>query len=317
MSDPCAKTRSMLKAIPAFKLAGISLRAWEPVKDLAVLCKGGSSGYGWSHHGQMSACPEMYRLAEIKRLEITPYDQNMKLNALSFGIVWHWLLEGHHNGKNPLPVLKKMQGIPLDDMERLTTMFLLYKKRYTTFPFKILATEIRIETSIPGVLCIERGKMVRKTQPYSVRYDGVIQYPNGAIYSFEHKSASDIRNTTGAEWSTSSSIHGQVWAWNRHPIAKKLGPMKGVLMDIATKAKEPDYTRIPLYISQQQLTMHERNLRFWLGWRNQLYKELGPNVEWPQNNSRCWSRYGPCAFLPHCHHGVEARLRVKPAPVAA
>jgi hypothetical protein len=302
---------------PAFKLADIDIRQWAPVKDLATLCKGGSSGYGWSHHGQMSACPESYRLAEIQRLEVTPYDQSLKLNALSFGIVWHWLLEGYNSGHNPMPALKRLQGVPLEDAEKLTTMFLLYRRRYPKSPFKVLATEIRIQTTLPGVLCIERGKLVKKPQPYSVRYDAIIQYENMAIYSLEHKSAADIRATTGAEWGTNSSIHGQVWAWNRHPIAKKLGPMRGVLMDIASKQKEPDFARLPLYISAQQLAMHERNLRAWLGWRNQLYKEIGPDEVWPQNNKSCWSRYGPCSFMAHCHDGVSARLRVKPSPVAA
>lgn len=296
---------------------GVEIRPWQRVKTLADLCKGGSSGFGWSHNSQMPTCPEKYRLAEVKSLEFTPYDQTMKLNALSFGILWHWLLEGHHNKKNPLPVLQRMQGIPREDLDHITTMFLLYKRKYTKHPFKILATECRIQVPVDGVLLMQNGKLTKKTQPYSVRYDGIIQYESGAIYSFEHKTARNVTGTTSAEWFTNSSIHGQVDTWNRHPISKVLGPMAGVLMDITTKEKETEFQRIPLYISELQRAMHWRNLKWWLGLRNQLLTTLGPDAVWPQSNTSCFGRYGPCAFLAHCHRGVETRLRVKPKPMEA
>lgn len=297
-----------------WKRYGVDIRPWHKADTLKELCKGGSSGYGWSHTGNMSACPELYRLGEILKLEFAPYESETKLHALPFGILWHWLLEAKNNKKNPLPALKKLPDVPLEEMDRLETMYRLYRLRYAKEPFEVLATELRIEVPVDNVWKMENGRLLKKQrQPYSVRYDAIIRYPrSGSVWSLEHKSASNIRGTTNVEWFTNSSIHGQVWVWNKHPISKVLGPLAGVLMDITTKEKETDFGRVPLNISREQLNMHERNLGHWLGYRNYLIETLGTDTIWPQNNKNCWSRYGPCQFVDHCHHGAVARIRIKP-----
>lgn len=299
---------------------GVQLRPWQPAKTLDELCAGGSSGYGWSHAGLMSKCMEAYRLAEVQRLEAPRWEdpEGLKLHALPLGILWHWMLEAHYSQVNPIPHLKRVKGVPLGEVDRLETMYLLYAKKYVKEPFEILATECRIAAPVVGVAAFIDGKLdMQRDQPYSVRYDTIIRYANGAIYSLEHKTASEIRGTTSAEWYCNSSIHGQVWTWNNHPVSRLLGPMKGVMMNLITKKPDAELERMPLYIAKPQLAMHERNLKYWFWWRNDLLRDVGPDEVWPQNNMSCWSRYGPCEFLATCHNGVSGHLHHKPRPVGA
>jgi hypothetical protein len=304
-------TKNLLTPQQLARFPGINVRAWRPATDLATICKGGSSGYGWSHHSQLPACPELYRLAEVQQLEAKLYDRAGKLHALPFGILWHYMLEAYQCPRreiDPLPVLKKMLGVPPDERDKIETMFLLYRRRHPVAkePFKVLATEIRLEVPIPD--------LDPKRHRYSVRYDAIVQYASGAIYSLEHKTASMIKGDTNATWYADSSIHGQVWAWNQHPLAQKYGPLTGVIMDIATKSKEPEYARFVQHLSPRQLGAHQRNLQYWSLLKDMFLREIGPDSEWPQNNKNCWGRYGPCAFVEHCHHGIDAKLRVKPSP---
>ena len=278
-------------------------RRWKKPTSLTPIINKGPSPTGWHSFMSNAACFEKVRLSRLgmRKESYEGYNFDDSLHAMTFGSVWHILMEAHSHGRDAIEILHGIDGIPPISMEKLETMFLIYKQMYSVeFGFRTIGIEAEIEVPIPGT-----------DRWFTVRYDKVILSPNGRVILMEHKTAARFSAQTMTQWQTDGQIISQVWAWSQHPLSKIFGPVYHTIMDIATKTKDPQFYREPVHVTNGQVERMGEDLREQTLILDEHEKTYGMDSPWPRSYA-CWTRYGPCQFLEYCHHEAQnAYVKIK------
>ena len=154
------------------------------------------------------------------------------------------------------------------------------------------------------ILAVEETIIYQAGFGYSARLDLIVEdFDIGGMIVCEHKSAKMISADLLDSYQLDLQILGQKWLVNRCLDLRKLPPFKGVLVNIGTKHKTPQFVRHHVDPSRHHLNAFVRSIKSWTGMRN-VYAKAG----WPQALGHCsgYARgYSRCQFYEICHSHPE------------
>jgi hypothetical protein len=139
----------------------------------------------------------------------------------------------------------------------------------------------------------------------SCRFDLIAYFPESnagrlaGTYILEHKSASRFDQDTLDGWGNDGEILGQVMSWKRLGLDHRYGKLRGVIINILGKQKEPKFHRTQVAPESWQIEQHKADLR-----RHEGFIQLAmSNGEFPRSRGNCISRYGRCQNYYECLTG--------------
>lgn len=279
-----------------------------PPADALSMFKGGASTMGLSWTSTYLSCPEQARLKALgvkpKKRETVedgpvvldePTDFGQLMHTIrATRIVWGqdaalWLLNSYN----------------IDEASRFKALSLikLYDHLFPlpAEPFEYIGVEAEVVTDIGDG---QGGSMFR-----SVRYDSVIRFPNGDIFSFECKTTARSGENQLSQYTAQSFTHTALWNANPNLVAQH-GPMRGTIYDLMVKTETPQCDRLrPRYVSKLQ---QQRAIE---------YLRLAESIQFPRNAdgsfprmlNSCWGRYRPCVFINLCHENAHGEYEIPEA----
>jgi hypothetical protein len=257
---------------------------------------GKSSGMGWTSFENYQRCPYLYKMRYV---ENRPAIVLVESPSRAIGSLIHAFLALYYRGM--------MEGVDGPTVEEV------YERVRNKADPTVVAEAWRVfeaytwyyqgEEIIP--LAIEYDLKDPRTYE-SCRLDLIAFFPTEALgrrpgtYNIEHKSASRFDQDTIDGWQCNGEVLGQVALWKRLGLDKRFGELKGTIVNILGKQKEPKFHRTLVAPSSMQLAQHLQDLKRWEGLMN-LSRSMDT---WPRARNGCIGRYGRCDYYDHCA-GVE------------
>lgn len=263
-----------------------------------VLRYTGGSAAGLSATNAFIGCP---RYSELRAMGVEPkptaaeLEGPVDLEAAAFGTMMHalrcerflygsqymyWLLSQWQNDLTAYDYYKALELWQTYDI-----MFPL-----GTDPFRVLGVELEVRTPLQ----LWDGGWVVKT----VKYDTVIQYPDGTVYSFECKTTSKGGESVLRPYLVQGMTHSGLWNANPWLVAQ-YGKMHGSLFDLMVKTKVPDCDRRFAYFSDYQ---QQRALLYMCAPQQSVSFRRSPvDGKMPEMFGHCFGHWRPCEMIGICH----------------
>lgn len=279
--------------LPAY---GHGVNNRRPLREVLEYSSGSSAGL--SATNAFIGCP---RYVELQALGVRPKPSAAELagpvdmEASEFGTMMHalraerftygpqhmyWLLGCWQNEMTAYDFLKAYQLWQLYD-----AMF-----PYGTDPFQVIGVECEVRTPLQ----LWDGSWVLK----SVRYDTIIRYSDGSVYSFECKTSGKGGEGALRPYQIQGMTHSGIW--NANPwLVSRYGRMQGTLYDMLVKTKDPDCDRRFSYFSEYQ---QRRALLYMVAPQQSVFFRRSPvDGKMPELFRACFGYWKPCAYVGLCH----------------
>lgn len=257
---------------------------------------GPSTGRGWSSFAVMQRCPYLFKKRYVERQAPPLF---MESASLAIGTLIHTFLALHY---------ANMMGdyaaiTPEVCHEYLRTranpayvaegwrVFMAYRLYYAFDDIQPLAIEHDLQDPRTGESC--RYDMIgfaAKAKP---------SRPAGT-YLFEHKSAGRFDFDTLEGWANDGEVIGEAALWRRLGLDKRFGPLRGVIVNLLGKQKEPKFHRTTIAPDGLLIKAHLDDLRRWEG----LIQLCRATDNWPRSRANCIGRFGRCDWWEHCVSGA-------------
>lgn len=140
----------------------------------------------------------------------------------------------------------------------------------------------------------------------STRYDLIAFFPKskpgrpGGTYLVEHKTAGRFDFDTLEGWANDGEVIGEAALWARLGLDKRFGPLRGVIINLIGKQKDPKFHRTTVAPQSLLVKAHLDDLRRWDG----LLQFCKATRNWPRSRANCINRYGRCDWWEHCVSGA-------------
>jgi hypothetical protein len=150
-------------------------------------------------------------------------------------------------------------------------------------------------------LAIEYDLKDPRTQE-SCRFDLIAFFPHAhgdrpaGTFNVEHKSASRFDYDTLTAWSGDGEVLGQIALWDELKLHKRFGTLRGVIVNLLGKQKEPKFHRTIVAPSSYQIEQHLDDLKKWEGL---IQLSRGTGI-FPRARGNCINRWGRCQNFDHC-----------------
>lgn len=285
----------------------ITLQRYPPVDDVladifdeAKLARlgGASSGKGWSSFSLWQRCPRAWRRRYLDQSRSVLWTESP---SLAIGTLVHVFLALYYTGMmaedNPFRSLTpeivyerlRQRADPafVSEAWRLFVSYAIYYKHEQIIP---LAIEHDLRDPRTGESC---------------RYDLIAYIPEerpgmlAGTYAFEHKTASRFDWPTLNGWQNDGECIGEVALWQRLGLDKRFGELRGLVVNIIGKQKEPRFHRTTVAPSGWQVDQHLRDLTRWEG----LISLAKSTNSFPRARGNCIGRYGACDYWDECIDG--------------
>ena len=263
---------------------------------------GQSSGRGWSSVGLFQKCRYAWQRRYLN--PPTPLDRFLLAENphLAIGSIVHALLAAYYVGMipgHPAAVVTpaaiiawlRERGCNPELVNEGERLFINYELFYRFEQIEPLAVEYDLKDPRTGS---------------STRYDLVAYLPDEApgrlpgTYIFEHKTAGRFDYATLNGWFNEGEILGEVGHYQRLGLAKRFGPLQGVIVNILGKQQEPKLHRTIVAPSLWQLDGHFEDLRTF---EAEINLAISMN-HFPRSRRSCVDRYGLCEHFEHCQTGA-------------
>lgn len=255
---------------------------------------GGASGRGWSSRAVLQKCPYLFY-----RSYVLPTERVGTPLALTTGSAFHaFMAVGYQNLITPTPLTSEKlrdelltAGVTAAGINEAWRLYYAYTVRYEVDYLRPLAVE-HLAGDDEGNTC---------------RYDliaEVVNHPAGlpdGVYNVEHKTASRFDQGTLDGWFNDGEILGQMRIWPRARLARKFGKLQGVIVNLVSKTKIPQFERIVVPVQTWQIKQHDADLKA-LDMLQTIYKTTNT---WPRFRNSCVGRYGKCAMFDHCANPAQ------------
>lgn len=251
---------------------------------------GGASGRGWSFYSSMQKCWWFFKRRYRDR------DRG--------GANYHLELGGLFHTYMALFYLMLRDG----DAARLTPIRMHREILDTSVDHKVVMEAWRIFQAYCAtydddyLTPLEAEYLAKVDDKTSCRYDliarveeDVLNVPAGT-WIVEHKTASRFDSGTLEGWKNDGEIIGQIRLYKKAKLAKRFGKLKGVIVNLCGKQKEPKFERIVIPTQARQLRAHEKDLQVWDAMRG----ICEATNTWPRSRQGCVDRYGLCDYFDEC-----------------
>jgi hypothetical protein len=136
----------------------------------------------------------------------------------------------------------------------------------------------------------------------SCRYDLIayLEEPSGGLlpgtYNIEHKSGSRFDHNFLEGWQNDGEVIGQNALWKMLGLDKRFGALRGTIVNLLGKQKEPKFHRTFVAPDSWRIQSHLDDLRRWEG----LLNLARSAKSFPRARGNCIGRYGMCDWYEHC-----------------
>lgn len=269
---------------------------------------------GFSAVSTYLGCPEKSRLkaAGVKPKAGPSAGFSIDLGALEIGQIVHALHAARviHGHEAVCVGLESMigRGMALEDATLLRLLLAFYEERYplSAEPFEYIGVECEVRTNVQKH---SYGRPVIR----SVRYDTLVRYPDGQVFSMERKTMS--RSGMGSIYPYFPQAMCQVGLWNANEaLVAQYGRMSGIIWDTHVKTKVPKVERlVPTYFSRLQ---QQRALEY-LRLPEEMNFKANEDGSYPRFLHSCWGRYAPCEYMNLCHDDAQGDYEIRGANAPA
>lgn len=260
---------------------------------------GRSTGSGWSNVSLFQKCPYAWKRRYLEPLVVENFGIVAEIEALAIGSLVHTYLAVYYMRMivhdYPLTVEEvntrvREWGCNPKIYEEAWRLFIGYALYY------------RHENIMP--LAVEYNLRDPRTNN-SCRYDLIAFFPEdrpgipAGTYGIEHKTAAKFDANTLEAWHGDGEVLGQVLTWERLHLDKKFGPLRGVMVNIIGKQKEPQFHRTIVAPTAFTIRQHEADLKNWNG-KIALAKAID---DFPRSRNNCIRGFMRCELWDHCNAG--------------
>lgn len=263
---------------------------------------GGASGHGWSRYRDLQKCPYKFYRKHVAKKED---DGKPAPGALETGSVFHAFLALYYQRQIELLASKPD---PVPEAGALCDELIVAggNPNYINEAWRIFEAyanfyEAQHDYLIP--IAVERWTQ-DATGPDTCRYDLIARVEDTrapmlpGVYVVEHKSSSRLDRAVTEGWHLDGEIIGELMLWNRARLHKQYGKLAGVIVNIVTKTKIPQFHREIVSPPESQMRRQIKDLRVWRA-TEAIYASTHT---WPRALASCWDRWGPCEFFEECRN---------------
>ncbi len=255
---------------------------------------GASSGRGWTSVSIYQRCPYLWKRKYVDKKEPVIYTEPP---ARAIGTLVHAFLALYYTGMmaedHPYRVLEpdlvfeklRARANPtlVAEAWRVFTAYRLYYMHEKIIP---LAIEHDLKDPRTGESC--RFDLIA----YIEGHEGLAP----GTYNFEHKTVGRFDHVALEGWQNDGEVIGQNALWNHLGLDLRFGPLKGTIVNLLGKQKEPRFHRTFVAPDSFRINSHLEDLRRWGG-----LMELAKTMDvWPRSRGNCISRFGLCDLYDHC-----------------
>lgn len=257
---------------------------------------GQSSGRGWSSFALWQRC----RYAWRKRyLEHTKPKLFTERESLAIGTLIHTfcalhyarMIDDQYESLSPEEAYKQVLNIATPSyVNEGWRVFQAYRLYYKHEDLQPLAVEYDLKDPRTGESC---------------RFDLIMYAPTdtpsrlAGTYEMEHKSSGRFDIDTLEGWANDGEVLGQCALWKRLGMDHRFGPLRGAIVNILGKQKEPKFHRTTVAPEEWLIRQHLDDLK-----RHEGHIQLARATnDFPRSRANCIGRWGRCDWWDHCATG--------------
>jgi hypothetical protein len=276
---------------------------------------------GWSSISNYMKCDRMFYYKSIKK-----YRVQRSSEALDVGIVLHECLAAHYDSGGvrtfePLAAIELERPDIATEVKRLLyAYFAAYQQEdIDTFDVRAVEREIIGEVEYKGTTAPVYARLDllvrKKTKDQTVLPAGPC--PDG-VWIIDHKTSSRMSQDLLEGYKMDGQFLLMSYLWHQQNFDQIYGPLKGFVMNIITKTKNPELKRLQIDIGDDDRERFQRMVAptiVEMHTRMQDDAEKANEDNWPMNFAMCKnpSGYGPCEYMTLClSHGKMAHYYETP-----
>lgn len=260
---------------------------------------GRSSGSGWSNVSLFQKCPYAWKRRYLERTEIENFGVVAEIEPLAIGSLVHTYLALYYQRMivHDYPLVPeyvnqqvRVWGCNPKIFEEAWRLFVNYRIYYQHEEIMPLAVEFDLRDPRTNDSC---------------RYDVIAFFPKErpgflpGTYVLEHKTAGRFDANTLEAWHGDGEVLGQVLHWDRLHLDRRFGRLRGVIVNLLGKQKEPQLHRTLVAPTAFTIEQHREDLRNWNGKINYA-KAMN---DFPRSRNNCIRGFMRCEFWDHCNSG--------------
>lgn len=260
---------------------------------------GGASGKGWSRYNAFQQCPRKYYLKNIVK------ERGEEPKPLAVGSAFHAFMALYYfnmrrllDDRPEVAAPSELRDFLLDSGAKVEYV----QEGWRLFDAYADYYEGRDDPWIPRAV---EHLVVDPATGNSCRYDVIWEMPEdraaahklkAGIYIGEHKSASNLGISNREGWHLDGEVVGQIHLWERAGLHELFGPLEGVVVNIVTKTKVPQFHREVVAPFRNLVAGQARALDYWDA-QMRMCQSTG---YWPKALASCRNRYGLCEYFQIC-----------------
>lgn len=260
---------------------------------------GRSTGSGWSNVSLFQKCPYAWKRRYLEPLHVEHFGVIAEIEPLAIGSLVHTYLAVYY-----MRMIVPDYPLTVDEINARVREWgcnpKIYEEAWRLFAG--YAIYYRHEEIMP--LAVEFN-LVDPRNNNSCRFDLVAFFPKdlpgrpAGTYGIEHKTAARFDQNTLEGWHGDGEVLGQVMLWGHLHLEKRFGPLRGVIVNLLGKQKEPQFYRTVVAPTAFTLRQHESDLRNWNG-KIALAKAIN---DFPRSRNNCIRGFMRCDLWDHCNAG--------------
>lgn len=254
------------------------------------------SGLGWSYWSTLQRCPREFYLTYVKPVDTESLG---KPYPLEIGSYYH-AFQALSLSEDPVPTptaLRKFLFKHKANPETVGEAWRVFEAYLSYYGESDYLEPLAIEYTAH-----------HKRSNFSCRYDLIARVSNRnhdliqqGVYIVERKTAAAFTVDVIDGWDLDGEVLGQMLLWDRCGLSKKFGPLRGVIVDIVGKQKEPKFHRTVVSKDSFRVRRHLQALNHMKAERDRYVKLK----KWPMYTANCIRRYGRCPLYDVCRSGEK------------
>lgn len=256
---------------------------------------GASTGRGWSAFSTFQQCKYLYYRKYIDPIDSGVIIPGIEPEARAIGMVIHAMLAVYYS-KMIIPEYPLTPGLLRDQMlKRAKPEFV--EEGYRVF--NAYALYYQDEDIMP--LAVEYDLRDPRNNE-SCRFDLIAFFRTAqsdrmpGTYNLEHKSSQRFDDTTLNGWANDGEILGQMMLWERMKLDLRFGKLRGTIVNLLGKQKEPKFHRTTVAPETWQTKQHKADLK---QHEADMHMARVTGV-FPRSRANCIHRFGKCFLYDHC-----------------
>jgi hypothetical protein len=255
-----------------------------------------STGHGWSMYSQFMRCPLSFKKRYLqKQSDLALPVMRTERASLAIGTLVHTFLAVYYQRcivpdypltPNMIRDQAKARANP-EIVDESWRVFYAYAMHYQYEEIQPLAVEYGLRDPRNGESC---------------RYDLIAFFPQAidgrlaGTYLLEHKTSGRFDEDTLDGWGNDGEVLGEIMLWKRLGLDRRFGTLRGVIINILGKQKEPKFHRTIVSPDSFLIEQHTNDLK---KWEARIQMAIASD-DFPRSRANCINRWGRCNYYSEC-----------------